>query len=115
MAMASNFLAQTRTKGHPPLDVNREQLQNYRKIGFTWKEIAGLLDVSSKTLQRRAREWNIIKYSSISDDTLDEAMGDVMAQFPYSQQIRSHTVNGSHNTHKNQEKFKIFTLPPSII
>ena len=91
MAAASSFLEQTRAKGRPPLDVNREQLQHLRKIGFTWKEITGLLDVSSKTLQRRAREWNITKYSSMSDDSLDEAMGDVMAQFPYCGEVM---ING---------------------
>lgn len=88
MATASSFLEPMRVKGRPPLDVNREQLQHLRKTGFTWKEIAGLLEVSAKTLQRRAREWNITaKYSSISDDSLDEAISDAMAQFPNSGEV----------------------------
>ena len=74
-------------KGRPPRPVDREQVESLLKLRFTWKEISSLLDVSPRTLQRRAREWQITKYSSISDDTLDEAVGSIIGQFPLSGEV----------------------------
>ena len=39
------------------------------------------MDVSSKTLQRRAKEWGIRTYSNISDATLDGVVRNGL-QFP---------------------------------
>lgn len=81
-----------RIKGRPPRYVDREQLEHLRKLQFTWKEISSLLDISTKTLQRRAREWQLEKYSTISDDSLDEAVENVITQFPSSGEVM---INGS--------------------
>ena len=41
--------------GRPKKFVDKEELLYLRQtLGFTWKEIASILGVSSKTLQRRA-------------------------------------------------------------
>lgn len=45
--------------GRPKCDIDRERLQQLRSLKFKWKEIAALIGTSSKTVQRRAKEWNI--------------------------------------------------------
>ncbi len=69
-------------KGRPRCQVEREQLQHLRSLRFTWTEIAAILETSSKTIQRRAKEWNIETYSIISDHDLDEVILSILNQFP---------------------------------
>ena len=40
------------------------------------------MEVSSKTLQRRAKEWGIITYSHISETALDVVVRNALQQFP---------------------------------
>jgi len=43
-----------------------------------------LVHVSSKTLQRRAKEWNIKGYIDIDNESLDEIIQETKSQFPAS-------------------------------
>ena len=73
--------------GRPKTFVDREQLQYLRSLRFTWNEISSLLGVSSKTLQRKAKEWNITTYSNISDEMLDEMVQQIQSRFPTSGEV----------------------------
>ena len=69
-------------KGRPKAKVDRHRLEYLRSLRFTWEEIRAIMNVSSKTLQRRAKEWGIHTYSHISDATLDGAIRNGLQQFP---------------------------------
>jgi len=83
--------------GRPEKFVEREQLEYLRSLRFTWSETASLLGVSSKTLQRKAKEWNISTYSSISDDCLDEMVQQIGSRFPTSGEVM---IRGHLNSQK---------------
>ena len=79
-------------QGRPRKEVDKEELRYLRQtLGYTWKEVSALLGVSSKTLQRRAAEWGICKYTRISDNSLDEEVDDILGQFPNSGEVM---ING---------------------
>lgn len=74
-------------KGRPRSCVEKEKLEYLRSLTFTWEETAALMGTSSKTLQRRAKEWNIPSYSTVSDAQLDEVVSDILMQFPTSGEV----------------------------
>ena len=69
-------------KGCPKKSVDKEQLEYLRSLHFTWEEIGSLMGTSSKTIQRRAKEYNIKTYSTLPDDSLDQLVRDIISQFP---------------------------------
>ena len=69
--------------GRPRLFVCREQLTFLMSQHFSWQESATILQVSVKTLQRRAKEWGIIKFSLTSDSQLDQAIGEYLHECPH--------------------------------
>ena len=95
------------SRGRPKSSVDEEQLKHLRSLRFTWEEAAALLGTSSKTLQRRAKEWNITSYAAISDADLDRAVRNTLEQFPSSgeamisgnlksQKVRDRSFSGGH-------------------
>jgi len=68
--------------GRPRVDIDCNHLQFLRGLRFTWLEISLILNVSVKTLQRRANDWNITKYADIPDDELDGTVREILVQFP---------------------------------
>lgn len=46
------------------------------------EEISSILGTSPKTIQRRAKEWNLPTFSSISDSELDSIIRDLLSQSP---------------------------------
>lgn len=65
MARTGPYLERAR-KGRPKRSIDKEQLEYLRKdLCFTWDETAALLGTSAKTLQRRAKDWNIPRYSDM--------------------------------------------------
>ena len=85
------------SSGRPKTFVDREQLEYLRSLRFTWNEISSLLGVSSKTLQRKAKEWDITTYSNISDATLDEMVRQIQTRFPTSGEVM---IRGHLNSQK---------------
>ena len=73
--------------GRPKKIINREHLEYLRQLRFTWDEIASILGTSAKTIQRRAKEWGIGTYLSISDQSLDAVVRDIILQFPSSGEV----------------------------
>lgn len=70
------------TKGRPPKDINKDQVEYLRTLRFTWSEISSLLGTSLST-----REWNIVTFSTISDIDLDILIRSIITQFPQSGEV----------------------------
>ena len=66
--------------GRPRVNVDRSHVQFLRGLHFTWSEISSILNVSVKTIQRRAKDWNFTTYTDISDDALDTTISEILAQ-----------------------------------
>ena len=74
--------AASSSRGRPKLEVDRERLQYLRSLHFTWGQIASLSGISTKTVQRRAKEYGITKYSDVSDPTLDNVIRSILHANP---------------------------------
>ena len=68
--------------GRPRHAVDKEQLKALRSLKFTWQEISKIVGLSVKTLQRRAKEYGITSFSTITDDELDEIVRNCLEDFP---------------------------------
>lgn len=73
--------------GRPKIIVDKEQIKVLRPLHMTWEEISLIMGVSVKTLQRRARECNIKRFSDISDRELDVIMANCLEDFPQAGQV----------------------------
>ena len=95
-----------RTNGRPRQFVDRQQLEFLRSMHFTWEDIANLLGVSVKTLQRRAKEWGIKTFSVISDCDLDHAVSEYLCESPFSGEamINGHLRSG--NVHVQRSRIR---------
>ena len=56
--------------GRPKAAVDGDKLEYLNSLHFTWRDISAILGVSVKTLQRRAKEWNITTYSTLIQTNL---------------------------------------------
>jgi len=86
-----------RSLGRPKTIVDIDHVKHLHSLRFTWKEIESLVHVSSKTLQRRTKEWNIKRYTDIDDESLDEIVREAKSQFPASGEIM---IRGHLNSQK---------------
>lgn len=73
--------------GRPKIMVDKEQIEILRSLHMTWQDISLIMGVSVKTLQRRAREYNIKRFSSITDEELDLIMANCLEDFPQTGQV----------------------------
>ena len=65
----------TGKSGRPKFNIPKEILEDLRGIGFTWKDISKMFQVSRWTISRRVEEYDlseITTYSVITDSELDE-------------------------------------------
>ena len=77
----------TGLSGQPKLDVSKRQIELLRELHFPWVRIAELLGVSTKTIIRRRREFQMddmgdTSWSSIEDGELRELMQQIMNVTP---------------------------------
>lgn len=79
--------AVTITRGRPRANIDRETLERFRSLKFTWSQIGSLMGTSGKTVQRRAKEFNIQTYSSITDAALDALVKRITSEFPNSGEV----------------------------
>ncbi|XP_019855224.1 PREDICTED: uncharacterized protein LOC109584086 [Amphimedon queenslandica] len=70
-------------KGRPKVHIDRERVEHLRSLKFMWEDIGNLLGVSSKTIQRRSKEWEKKSFTEISDADLDALISEVLQQFPH--------------------------------
>lgn len=73
--------------GRPKITVDKEQIEILRSLRVTWQDISLMMGVSVKTLQRRASEYNIKRFSSITDGELDIIMASCLEDFPHAGQV----------------------------
>ena len=81
--------------GRPRIDVDCNNLQFLRGLRYTWAEISLILNVSVKTLQRRAKEWRITRYADIPDNELDDTIREALSQCPSAGEVM---LNGHLNS-----------------
>ena len=70
--------------GRPRLVVARENIEDLRTLGFLWSKIAFMLGLSRSTLLHCRDEFNIPKYTEISDADLDGLVSSILSQAPRS-------------------------------
>ena len=71
--------------GRPFICISCEQLEYLIDLNFTAVSIAGILGVSRSTVYRRFKDYGLSirnKYSSISDEMLDEIVQKILQQYP---------------------------------
>ena len=73
--------------GRPRITVDKEQIEILRLLRITWEEISLMMGVSVKTLQRRARDYNIKRFSAITDRELDISTANCLEDFPNAGQV----------------------------
>lgn len=92
--------------GRPRASVDRNHLQFLRGMHFTWLEISSMLNISVKTLQRRAKDWNFTSYTDISDDVLDNIIRDILAQFPSAGEVMLNGHLSSTGVHLQRARLR---------
>ena len=71
--------------GHPKLEVNVQQINFLREIGFTWSNIASILGISTKSLYNKRVKLGIVDvndYTSLSDSELLDVVCTVKEKLP---------------------------------
>ena len=69
--------------GRPRLVVAKENIEDLRTLGFSWSKTAAMLGLSRSTLRHRD-EFNISKYTEISDSDLDRLVSSILSEAPRS-------------------------------
>ena len=70
------------SRGRPRFDIDRNNVIYLRSLHFKWTQISQILGVSERTLRRRAREWNLLIYSIITDIELHTIVMRHLEDFP---------------------------------
>lgn len=81
----------TGRKGQPKFDVAKGQIEFLRDMHFSWEKIAELLGISTKTLSRRRKEFQINdeeSFHSVTDEELVTIMQEIMNVTPGIGQMR---------------------------
>lgn len=72
-------------RGRPAYYITKDQLHFLVSSGFNVPQIASLLNVGKRTIERRLHEFNIsmsTTFSLISNDNLDAIVRDIVNEFP---------------------------------
>lgn len=96
----------TSRRGRPPLPVDRDCVAYLRSLNFTLLEISSVLGVSSRTLQRKAQEWNISRFTVISDESLDHEIYQIKRDFPNSEEVMIAGHLLSRSIHVQRQKLR---------
>lgn len=66
----------TGCRGRPSVDIPHDMLQLYLDFQFSLTKIGQIFGVSGKTIQRRIKQYDLIKvaFTNVSDDELDRQM-----------------------------------------
>ena len=74
----------TSIRGRPSYDITQDQLQSLISLRFTVPQIAELLQVSTRTIERRLAEYNMSAsiLSIIADEELDNEVGSIKSFHP---------------------------------
>lgn len=87
----NNFISYKHTSGRPTILISENAIRILRKEGFSWKKIATIFGISSKTIQRRRREFNIPddigEYTQLTNEQIDGVVRIIRQEQPFSGQI----------------------------
>ena len=74
----------TGAAGRPSYDISKEQLEALLDVGFNVGQIAEMLQVGKKTIERRMSQFGVSarSFSDISNDDLDSAVGELKLFYP---------------------------------
>ena len=75
----------TENRGRPSYIITKEQLELFIQLGFHIPEMANMLGVCAKTVQRRLKYYGLSitdAYSNISNDALDIQVNEILQMFP---------------------------------
>ena len=74
----------TSIRGRPSYDITQDQLQSLISLRFTVPQIAELLQISTRTIERRLAEYNMSArtYSIIADEELDNEVRTIESFHP---------------------------------
>ena len=103
MAVATN------AKGRPKVAVDQGKLEFLRSLHFTWDDISAMMGVSKKTLQRRAQEWSIATYTTISDANLDDLVRRYLHSSPQAGEAMLRGYLQSIQVHVQRERLRQYT------
>ena len=84
IAISTYSLQYSGAAGRPRIIVNIDTVEFLRSCGYTWNQVAHALQVSRSTLWRRLKEadYEIKKYTDISDDELDSIVAQIQRGNP---------------------------------
>lgn len=68
-------------------NVNAEQINLLRSTGCSLQNISGILNISRRTLYRRMKEFNIKRFTSITNAELDSLISVIINEMPNSGEI----------------------------
>ena len=94
------------SSGRPKVFVDRDKLEFLRSVHFMWEEISAILGVSVKTLQRRAKEWSIRTYCTITDSMLDGIISRTLHDFPRAGEAMMRGYLLSINVHVQRHRIR---------
>lgn len=105
-------------RGRPRYKIMREQLEFFLDQNFTSAEIASLLGVSESTVKRRIQEFETsvrARYSSLSDERLDETVLSIMENFPNSgyRRMTGFLLNAGHRVQQQRIKESMRRVDPN--
>ena len=108
-----------RSRGRPQAEVDRQQLVFLRSMSFSWNDKAGILGVSVKTAQRRAKEWGITTYTTISDLELHQMEREFKVEFPNNGEaiLKGHLESKGVHVQRHRLRNAIWRVvghPPSL-
>jgi hypothetical protein len=72
-------------RGRPKFNIAKEQMEFLLERGFSLPDVAKILGVSLRTIERRLKDFNLsarIFYSRMDDETLDNTIRDILRTFP---------------------------------
>ena len=87
----------TGSNGRPRFHIPRNQLATLLETLFTVPQIAGILGVSTRTVQRRMTDYSLSitsLYSDLNDDQLDRVVEGIVSEFPMcgNRQMQGHLL-----------------------
>ena len=84
IAISTYSLQYSDAAGRPRIRVNIDTVEFLRSCGYTWNQAAHALQVSRSTLWRQLKEadYEINKYTDISDDELDSIIAQIQRESP---------------------------------
>src|SRR6266498_5839558 len=107
---AKNFVQKKPTGGRPETVINVDAIKLLREMGLDWTKIAHTFGISSRTLSRLRKKYNIEdtipQYSVISDDDLDLIVKRIKRDQPFYGQVMVMGALKSENFHITRQRLR---------